>query len=369
MVFGDTAPVLTGLAGMLREQDMWLELVRGDQTETFAGLMNDLRRKFDADGDGKRITSCYAYMGVEPAIAWVTACRDLLYPLMRHGIESFGQRWRDVRAGLAATPHHYVSLGPGDGQKDDVILADLRRDSDLRYVPVDASTEMLRLAISELTRRNTLPTDRILSLSWDFAVRDNLAALRRLLDDRPVLFSLLGNTLANFDADADLLRLLSTELLRPADRLLLEVATAPALTEDAAALAAAEYEASPAFGEFLTSALRRYTDLRVDHDSVEHVGRVEGARALRVTMTYRNRTGRDIPITLPDRACVRFAPNDTIRLALSRKYSMAGLETMLAGAGLTVTAASRPCGRALLMLATEPDATSAGTLANHVWRL
>jgi uncharacterized SAM-dependent methyltransferase len=270
---------------------------------------------------------------------------------------------------LARVPPHYVSLGPGDGQKDGVIIADLRRDTDLRYVPVDASTEMLRLAVRELTRRHTLPADRVLALSWDFSVRDNLAALRRLLDDRPVLFSLLGNTLANFDADADLLRLLSTELLRPQDRLLLEVATAPALTAGDAATAAAEYEASPAFGDFVTSALRRYTDLRVDHDSVEYVGRVEGVRALRVTMTYRNRTGRDIPITLPDRACVRFAPNDTIRLALSRRYSTAGIVSMLAGAGLTVTAASRQCGRALLMLATQPDATRTGTLADHVWRL
>jgi uncharacterized SAM-dependent methyltransferase len=334
------------------------------ETAPVAGLVNDLRRGHDPRGEGKRITSCYAYMGDEPAIAWVAACRDPRHPRTRHDIESFGQRWRTVRAGLAHPPHHYVSLGPGDGRKDAVVLADLRRDTDLVYVPVDASTEMLRFATRELTGRGTLPADRILSLSWDFAARDNLAALRRLLDDRPVLFALLGNTLAHLDGDTDLLRLLSAELLRPADRLLLEIATTPDLT--AASAAAVEHGTDPAFREFLTSALSRHTDLRVDHASVEHVGRVEGTRALRVTTTYRNRTGRDIPVALPDGTRVRFAPDDTIRLALSRRYSAAGLAAMLADAGLTTTAESRQRDRALLVLAPAPAAPV--SLADTVWR-
>ncbi len=369
-------PALAGLTALLGELEgpTWVEVVRGDQTEKFVGLMDDLRRRFSATGDGKRITCCYAYMGVEPALAWATACRDLMYPVMKQSIESFGERWRSVQGSVGA-PSHYVSLGPGDGQKDGVILDDL---PGLCYVPVDASTEMLRLAVRDLIVGRRRTKENVLSLSWDFAAREHLVALRGLLDrvcgDTPVLFSLLGNTLANFDDDADLLRLLATELLRPRDRLLLEVATTRELTAELACAAAAEYESSQTFGEFVTAALRRYTDLHVDRDSVEYVGGVVDDRALMVKMVYRNRTGGDLTFVLPNRAEVRFVEGDTIRLAVSRKYSVSGVEGMLAGAGLAVLADSRSeftggsgFGLSLLVLAPRSGSSSAVTLADRVW--
>src|SRR5439155_8969257 len=117
-----TSPMLGGLEMTLRDLDSprWIEVVGEDQTDKFAGLMADLRQKPSATGDGKRITSGHAYMGLEPALAWSNACRDRLYPVMRWSIESFGQRWSAMRACLGDGPFHYVSLGPGDVQKDAV---------------------------------------------------------------------------------------------------------------------------------------------------------------------------------------------------------------------------------------------------------
>ena len=358
----------------------WLELVRGDQTDKFANLMADLRLKYSPTGDGKRITCGYAYMGLEPALAWENACRDLLYPVMRQSIESFAGRWHSIRASLEAGPYHYVSLGPGDGQKDGVILTDLRRDADSWYVPVDSSTEMLRLAVRQLIVRQDLPSTRVLALPWDFSVHDDVVDLRAVLTSAfgptPVLFSLLGNTLANFDDDAGLLVLLADKLLRPQDRLLLEVATTPDLTENLARHAAAEYESSGSFGDFVTSALRRYTDLCVDKDSVEFTGGVEGDHALLVKMNYRNQTGADVTITLPSRDRVPFKTNDTIRLAVSRKYAASGLDKMIVDSGLTTvgdwrsefTGTGHGFGLALRMLARNPDeAPPASTLADQLW--
>jgi len=358
----------------------WLELVRGDQTDKFANLMADLRLKYSPTGDGKRITCGYAYMGLEPALAWENACRDLLYPVMRQSIESFAGRWHSIRASLEAGPYHYVSLGPGDGQKDGVILTDLRRDADSWYVPVDSSTEMLRLAVRQLIVRQDLPSTRVLALPWDFSVHDDVVDLRAVLTSAfgptPVLFSLLGNTLANFDDDAGLLVLLAEKLLRPQDRLLLEVATTPDLTENLARHAAAEYESSGSFGDFVTSALRRYTDLCVDKDSVEFTGGVEGDHALLVKMNYRNQTGADVTITLPSRDRVPFKTNDTIRLAVSRKYAASGLDKMIVDSGLTTvgdwrsefTGTGHGFGLALRMLARNPDeAPPASTLADQLW--
>ncbi len=375
-------PVAARVAGALAASagPTWLELVRGDQTDKFANLMADLRLKYSPTGDGKRITCGYAYMGLEPALAWENACRDLLYPVMRQSIESFAGRWHSIRTSLENGPYHYVSLGPGDGQKDGVILTDLRRDVDSWYVPVDSSTEMLRLAVRQLIVRQELPSTSVLALPWDFSANDDVVELRKVLTSAfgptPVLFSLLGNTLANFDHDTGLLALLAEKLLRPQDRLLLEVATTPDLTEDLARHAAAEYESSGSFGDFVTSALRRYTDLCVDKDSVDFTGSVEDDHALLVKMNYRNQTGADITITLPSRDRVPFKTNDTIRLAVSRKYAASGLDKMIVASGLTnvgdwrseFTGTGHGFGLALRMLARNPDeATSASTLADQLW--
>lgn len=341
----------------------WLELGPDDRTARFMRLVSDLNRGFDGEANGKRITAGHAYTGVEPAVAWTSVCRDPLCGAPRQSVESFARRWQGLRAGMPAEPCHYVSLGPGDGRKDGVLLEDLSRaNADLCYLPVDASEELLHLAVRGLIRRLSLPTDRVLSLPWDFSMTENVTGLRRLLDElfgpTPVLFSLLGNTLAHFDDDVAVLRRFAGMLLRPGDRLLLEVEVTMAADDDLVVDAVGEYEHSAAFGEFVAAVLRTHTDLLVDHDAVELLGAVEDDRALVVKTAYRNRTGTDVLITLPNDTDISFAPNDTIRLALTRKYSPEGLSTLLREAGLTVTADSctgtgGPFGLALLMLAVE----------------
>jgi uncharacterized SAM-dependent methyltransferase len=337
----------------------WLELHGTGGTARFMALTSDLSRAHDVAGNGKRICPGHAYAGLDSAVAWAALCRDPLCGAPRQSIESFAERWRAVRPAAPAEPCHYVSLGPGDGRKDGVVLDDLSRvNADLCYLPVDAAEELLHLAVRGLIRRLDLPTDRVLSLPWDFSSRESVTALRSLLDElfgsTPVLFSLLGNTIAQFDTDAAQLSLLAGELLRPADRLLLEVEATSSLDERL--VAAAEHEQGPAFAEFVISALRRHTGVTATREDVEHLGGVEGDRALLVKTAYRNRADEDVVLALPNSTEVPFAPGDTIRLSLSRKYSPEGLAAMLASAGLTITAdactgTGGPFGLALLMLA------------------
>jgi uncharacterized SAM-dependent methyltransferase len=360
MAVGEIAAPAPG-ARVEPDSPAWLELGPDDRTARFLRLVSDLNRGFDDEANGKRITTSHAYDGIGPAVAWTSVCRDPLCGGPRQSVESFARRWQGLSAGMPAEPCHYVSLGPGDGRKDGVLLEDLSRaNADLCYLPVDASEELLHLAVRGLIRRLSLPTDRVLSLPWDFAMTENVTGLRRLLDElfgpTPVLFSLLGNTLAHFDDDVALLRRFADHLLRPGDRLLLEVEVTMALDDDQVVNAVAEYEHSAAFGEFVAAVLRAHTDLLVDHDAVELLGAVDGDRALVVKTAYRNRTGTDVRITLPNNEHVCFAPDDTIRLALTRKYSPEGLSALLHEAGLTVTAdtctgTGGPFGLALMMLA------------------
>jgi L-histidine N-alpha-methyltransferase len=325
---------------VIEESDFaWtLHLIAEDPTLKLATLTDDLSRKPSNTGDGKRITSGFAYWGTAPTIAWSLACNDHFYPVMQQSIESFSGRWKRVRSKLNGVPYHYVTLGVGTGHKDGVILHDLLEvQPHLLFMPVDLSAAMLRLGMREAGKPINIAQRQILPVQLDFSIPENIAELRavlqRFVGAEPILFSLLGNTLANFDRDVELLRTL-TGLLRPQDRFLLEVATTDTLNDELADAAAEEYHRSRAYQEFVTSALMMYTDLTINMDSVLYRGAVEGDRALMVKVIYQNRTGGDLRFMLPDRSKVAFPDRDTIRLYLSRKYARHGLDEMLSALGI-----------------------------------
>lgn len=350
---GSPSPVLPVPAPALE----WLELSRDDQTARFIELTEDLGRGFDSAGNGKRITTGHAYLGTGAAVAWASVCHEPLGTTFRRSAETFADRWRTLRAVAPEGPCHYVSLGPGDGRKDGVVLTDLTTTNpDVCYLPVDTSEELLHLAIGGLIRRVGIPPDRVMSLPWDFARRESVAELRRLLDElfgaTPMLFSLLGNTLAHFDDDTATLQLLAS-LLRPGDRLLLEVEATVAVTERLAGVAARELSENPAYRDFAASTLRHHTDLTAVGTDIEVLGTVEPDRSVLTKTVYR--ADEDMVLTLPNQTRTRFAFDDTIRLALSRKYSPEGLADLVDDAGLTIlgdvcTSTDGPFGLALLML-------------------
>jgi len=381
------SPLMSGLEAILEETEFgWsLGLIGEDQAGKLARLTADLRRReVSTTGDGKCITSGFSYLGAESAIAWANACRDRLYPVMRQSIEFFDRRWCSIRPSLDGKPYHYVSLGPGDGQKDIVILQDLMRyNAKLCYVAVDMSAEMLRLGVHALTRQLKLSRSNILPVQLDFSSQDNVAELRRLLHglfgEEAVLFSLLGNTMTNFENDTELLRMLAEQLLRPQDRFVLEVATTRQLEDTLAQEAAEEYERSRTFREFVTSALMHYTDLQIDMDSVLFQGSVEGERALLIKIIYQNRTGREIRLTLPDRTDVSFPQEDTVRLYVSRKYAQHHLDSLLVKSGVHKldsshfdfgdTRSGSQFGMDLLVLAADLETTRPEqTMAEEIWR-
>lgn len=327
------------LARAIDESDFaWsLVLVGEDQRDKLAALTSDLLGKPSTTGDGKQITSGYAYWGIGPTIAWAHACADPFYLVMKQSLDSFTRRWGRVR-GKIGEGYHHVCFGVGTGHKDRLILEHLlERNPSLLYLPVDMSSEMLRLGTQEATHRVGLRGHRVVPVQLDFSITDNLDELRelvhRLVGDEPVLYSLLGNTLANFDHDTELLANL-TALVRPQDLFLLEVATTEALSEDLARDAVEEYARSRAYREFVTSALLHNTDLTINPDAVQFRGSVEGDRALRVKVMYQNQTGGDIMMMLPDRNRVPFPDRDTIRLYLTRKYARKALDGLVHEVGM-----------------------------------
>src|SRR5207253_1033005 len=139
--------------------------------------------------------------------------------------------------------------------------------------------------------------DRVLPIQLDFSIAENTKELkelmRRLVGDAPIIYGLIGNTVANADDDRELLQNVANAL-RPQDRLLLEVATTASLDDKAVKLAGEEYASSENYRVHATSALAQNTDLKIHTNWVEARTFVEDNRALRIESHYVNRSGESI---------------------------------------------------------------------------
>jgi L-histidine Nalpha-methyltransferase len=124
-------------------------------------------------------------------------------------------------------------------------------------------------------------------------------------------------------------------------RLLLEVASTAQVDANAACAAADEYARSPAFKQFVTSALLQYTDLPASIETVSFVGLIEGQRAILIKAIYQNQGNQTMPMKLPDNTTINFLPNDTIRLLISRKYADCGITALTEECGLSSLAHDR----------------------------
>ncbi|MGH2414139.1 MAG: L-histidine N(alpha)-methyltransferase [Microcystaceae cyanobacterium] len=312
-----------------------------DQSNKLAELTQELRGEFSTTGDGKEILSGFSYWGIGPTIAWDNACNDRFYLVMKQSIESFKSRWYQIHSNnIEKQKYHYVSLGVGTGEKDQFILnLLLNTNPDLLYFPVDMSSEMLRLGVQQASQGAQLKGNHVLPIQIDFSIERNVNELRKLLDrvvnDSPVLFSLLGNTLANFQRDTELLQTLA-KLMRPQDKFLIEVATTEDLNEEAAQKAANEYAKTKSFREFVTSALLQNTDLHIDLNNVFFEGSIEADKAILIKILYRNLTGNKIQVMLPDRSSMAFEDQDTIRLYLTRKYTSTGINKIISDSNLVL---------------------------------
>jgi L-histidine Nalpha-methyltransferase len=316
-----------------------LYLVGEDQTAKLAELIEGFQGDFP-DGEGKRITSGFSYWGVLPASAWSVACADRIgYKVAGQGISTFAERWPAIRDALEDKQnYHYVSLGPGTGDKDATVLKALGGErTGTLYFPVDMSAEMLGLA--SLVTSRAVGSQNTLAIQLDFSLRQNLRLLRAKLDailpGEPILFSMLGNSLGNVDHDQRLLKYLSEELLRhPSDRLLVEVATTKGVDERRLDAAQREYRLSNSFKQWVVSALFAYTNLPRELQRLVFTCSADDDRGLTLRVFYRNSDPRAGNFLLFDFSSIPFEKNECIRVELTRKYLSTGIDTLLKGAEL-----------------------------------
>ena len=321
-----------------RNMQWTLSFIGEDQLRKLSELTSALR---GVDRFGRKyIPSGFAYWGSGPTVAWSNACNDQLYRVMQASIQSFRGRWEKVAppsSFVRTRPFHYASLGVGTGQKDRWILQTLREvNPDLFFFPVDMSPEMLRLGVNHIESQGLgLRRSHIVPVQIDFAGEPNLKRLKGLLNeivgDQPILFSLLGNTLANFEDDEAVMNQLGTDLLRRGDVFLLEVASTEGLSDQAARDAEREYSNSEQFMRWVQSALIQNTNVNVERANVEITSEVEERKnGIKITAVYRSDEGKDGSFLLPGHDHpVDFPDGDEIRLLVTRKYTQKGIESIV----------------------------------------
>lgn len=234
----------------------------------------------------------------------------------------------------------FVSLGPGDAEKDQRLLAALIAEErwvpGSAYVAVDASAQFALQA----AERMALDRDMQVGINIIGVVGEFSDALARLggLDDRGVtVWALLGNTMSNFRHELSFLELLGKSA-RPNDVFCLEVTLSAPSSDEVASLG--ELDANRRFNLGPLAYVGAACDSsKMKYAVVEDTSDVPGT--VTIAGRYHGLTvhGRDFGVPY---------------ITLTRRYRLAPLVEFLAEAGWTLTtrpwigAAGRSC---LLMLA------------------
>lgn len=276
---------------------------------------------------GRRIEDGYQYVGGFPAHMWKMATADPQYKTLSHGIDTFPVRWnvlkKQVDSGM-----HYVSIGPGTGEKDAQVLRHLASVAagPIVYIPVDISADLLRLSLDTSMQGIDESAVDVLPIELDIAGELGLGGLKKVIElmtDGPVLLSLLGNTLGNFKEDDGMLARIADLVGRKDDILLMEVATAREASPDLADDAAGEYRGSVSFRNFVMAALTQYTNCTSESGEVTYDGRVSASGIeIRTFFTPKKK----LEIYVSDTDHFPLGSKESIELYRSRKYTPDALQ-------------------------------------------
>lgn len=182
---------------------------------------------------GTMLSCAHSYYTEKGTGHWLALCDDPLYTTFHASIRLLNENGKSILDALGddflRTSPDVVSLGPGNGQKDRILLRSIVRrlmvmgvPCDAYYYPIDISHRMLTSAIRTIDRDPELQLRlKIKAVLGDFS---RLSAFRPLYEFRaaPNLFSFLGNTLGNMPQEVSLLQSIKNAMLS-GDILLLEL--------------------------------------------------------------------------------------------------------------------------------------------------
>lgn len=164
------------------------------------------------------------YIGQKGAQNWLSVRYEPNYPL--GGEDPYFLHKNRLAAVKNLVPATLVSLGPGDGMDDIEIVTELKtRQPDLHYIPVDISSGLLALALTNLQSHVDIPVGILCDFEGN---QDFLAQVLDQYAQAPILFSLQGGTIGNLDLGEALFLARFKQLLQHGNHLLLDIPLAGA---------------------------------------------------------------------------------------------------------------------------------------------
>ena len=149
--------------------------------------------------------------------AWINLCGDGAYRNYVRSHSVLQNHAAEIVSMLPSEPIELISLGAGQGTKDFLIMEHLQKQGKfLNYRPVDASQGLLELACQCAKDKNFACR----GLKADLNNDSHLTEMQAILDEKPRLIMMLGNTLGAFDPLKFASKL--DNIMRPQDFLILD---------------------------------------------------------------------------------------------------------------------------------------------------
>ena len=149
--------------------------------------------------------------------AWINLCGDGAYRNYVRSHSVLQNHAAEIVSMLPSEPIELISLGAGQGTKDFLIMEHLEKQGKyLNYRPVDASQGLLEIACQSAKDKNFACR----GLKADLNNDSHLTEMQAILDEKPRLIMMLGNTLGAFDPLKFATKL--DNIMRPQDFLILD---------------------------------------------------------------------------------------------------------------------------------------------------
>lgn len=168
--------------------------IQQNQQEMSLDFLDCLRKR--------EIPSRFSYWGKKETSEWLDLCHNKNYNVYLDSImfqeNSVNHIIKNITEGKQKK-YNYISLGPGNGEKDGVTLKSiLRHGGEIKYFPVDISIDMLNQGIDYIYKDKTLEETHTTGFVSDFMTFESISRRVRESGFKKHITAILGNTIGNF---------------------------------------------------------------------------------------------------------------------------------------------------------------------------
>ncbi len=251
---------------------------------------------------GLILPTVFAYLTNAGYHNWIRLTEDVTYQYYYDSIKLLQTHAKsiatEIKSAVGRDDVDLISLGPGDGRKDSLLLKELSElfaVSDLYYYPFDINPSMISTAMGTAGAERKLKKLQVKAILADFESLPEFSNIYQYRD-APNVLTLVGNTLGNLPDDRGFLTQLHERAMSDGDLLLLEVRK----TQDGDPILKTETNREFDFGPLEILGLEFDPD-KLHYNSVDEYSLVPGTETILTTydsIRYEEKEFKDVKLSL-----------------------------------------------------------------------